>query len=259
MLKKILISVLFVTCFISSLYSENLIILTQNSSPFNYVKKGKVVGITVDLAKEMFKKANLPFSQKDIVVDTLSSVLSQVMTTPNSILLTTVKLPARAKLMQWIGPIADIRLVLVAKKSSNVSIKSPSDFKKYKIATFKNTGPESALVKKGAKINDLIRVSTPKQAYKMLDLDRVQVIAAADLPFLYNLIKRKKNLNDYEIVYTIKKVKFYMGVNLDTPKSTVEKLQKALKEVKKPDANGVSEYDKIIDKYFAKGANLATK
>lgn len=256
MFKKNVYLAILLTCFISSVSAENLILLTQNSAPFNYVKRGKTIGITVDLAKEMFKKANLPFSQEDIVVDTLSSVLTQAMTTPNSILLTTVRMPAREKLMQWIGPVADIRLVLVAKKASKVNINSANDFKKYKIATFKNTGPESALIKKGAKINDLMRVSTPKQAYKMLDYDRVQVVAAADLPFLFNLIKRGKNLDDYEIVYTIKKVKFYMGVNLDTPKSVVQKLQKALDEIKKPDSSGKSKYDRIMDKYFTKGKSL---
>ncbi len=258
MLKKIsLLTIASCLCLWGS--GEELTIVTQNSKPFNYVKKGKVVGITVDIAKDVFTKAGMKFNQDDIVVDSLSTVLNQTMTNPNTLLLTTVRMPSRERLMQWVGPLADIRLVVVAKKATNVTINSPQDFSKYKIATFKNTGPESALIKKGAKAKDLKRVSTPKQAYKLLELGRVDAVAAADMPFLYNLIEKKKNINDYEIVYVLKRVKFYMGLNLETPNEVVQKLQNALNETKKADANGISDYSKIMSAYFSKDAKLSVK
>lgn len=250
---KIVFCLVFLETFI---FAQELPIFAGKNAPFNFRHRGEVTGITVDILAQIFKDNNLPFAQEKIVLDTWSSVFSQAIVTPNSVLITVTRLPEREEMLQWVGPITDVKLAIIAKKRLNIKMTDIKDLKGNRIVSVKNTAAERAFVKAGGDLNALERVSTPKQAYKMLEYDRVQAIIATDLPFLYEMVKEGLDANEYEVVYVIKKASYYISLHKDIDPKITKMLQKGLDDLKIPDSLGMSPYQKIMYKYF-KDASLS--
>jgi len=55
----------------------------------------------------------------------------------------------------------------------------------------------------------------------------------------------------YEPVYLLKKPSLYLALHKDTDPELVDKLQKSLDGLKKPDKDGVILFNQIVDKYLS--------
>lgn len=240
------------------LFAVDVPVFAGINSPFNFRAKGAVTGVTVDILESILKENNIEFSEKNIVLDSWSSVFSQAIVTQNSILITATRLPEREAMFQWIGPITDVQLGIISKKSANVSLKDVKDLQGYRIVSVKNTAAERAFVKLGGDVNALVRVSTPKQAYKMLEYDRVNAVIATDLPFVYDAVNSGMNIDEYELAFLLKKAPYFIVAHKAMDPKIVEGLQKSLDKLKEKDAQGMSPYQMIFYKYF-KQAKLASK
>ncbi len=241
----------------TTIEAKNIPIFAGKNAPFNFMHKGSPSGITVKILEDIFKKEDFHFDAKEIELNSWSSVFSQAIVTPNSLLITASRIPEREELFQWIGPIANVRLVIVAKKDT-ISIKNLDDIKKFDFASSKNTSAERAFIKLGGDLSNVSRLSTPKQGYRMLEYGRIDALICTDLPFVYDLVKQGKNVNDYEIVYILKKTDYYIAAHKSMPKIIIKTLQNGLEQLKEKKENNPSPYDLIFAKYF-KGAILSVK
>ncbi len=251
-MKKIIL--FFTICFVlisSGFASPKLTLVTEKNPPYNFVKHGKVTGIAVDLIEEMLKGAKIPMSRKDILVDKWSSVFAQTISVSNTLLFSASRTKERENLFQWVGPIANIDFVIIAKKSKHLKMSRITDVAKYKIVTIKNSAPERAFVNMGGNIKKTIRVSTYKQAYKIIDMNRADAIVVDNLPFAYNLMKTNKPLSDYSVLFHLGSVDYYIVANTSTPKSTIDLLQEQLDKLKQiAPGSKTSKYEEINSKYF---------
>ncbi|WP_024955721.1 substrate-binding periplasmic protein [Sulfurospirillum arcachonense] len=238
-------------------YAKELTIFAGKNAPFNFRHRGAITGVTVQILESIFKDANLPFDQKKIVFDSWSAVFSQAIVTSDSLLITASRIPERESLFQWIGPVATVRLAIVAKKNT-VKIKKLDDLKNYNVASVKNTSAERAYVKKGGDLSTFSRISTPKQGYRMLEYGRIDALICTDLPFVYSLIKQGQNVDDYEIVYVIKNTKYYIAAHKDLSAKTMNILEDGLAKLKQKNSKNISQYDTIMANYF-KGKILSEK
>ena len=243
--------------FSTTIEAKNMPIFAGKNAPFTFIHQGFPTGITVKILDEIFKKENIYFNAKEIELNSWSSVFSQAIVTPNSLLLTPTRLPEREELFQWIGPIANVRLVIVAKKNT-ITIPNFEDIKKFDLVSIKNTSAERAYVGLGGDLSNVSRLSTPKQGFKMLEYGRVDGLICTDLPFIYELVKNGKNVNDYEIVYLLKKSSYYIAAHKTVPRNIVKTLQNGLDRLKEQEGDNPSTYDLIFAKYF-KGAILSVK
>ncbi len=241
----------------TTIEAKNIPIFAGKNAPFNFMHKGSPSGITVKILEEVFKKENFYFNAKEIELNSWSSVFSQAIVTPNSLLITASRIPEREELFQWVGPIANVRLVIVAKKNT-ISIKDLKDIQKFDLASSKNTSAERAYIDLGGDVSNVSRLSTPKQGYRMLEYGRVDALICTDLPFVYDLVKHGKNVNDYEIVYILKKTDYYIAAHKSMPKNMIKILQNGLDKLKEKRGDNPSTYDLIFAKYF-KGAILSVK
>lgn len=244
-------------CLPVNLFSENIHIFAGKNAPFNFMYKGKVSGVSVNILQSIFKQANLSFNQKDIILDSWSSVFSQSIVTPNSLLITVSRIPEREDLFQWIGPVATVRLAMIARKNT-ISIKNLNNLKFYNIVSIKNTSAERAFVKAGGDLSSISRVSTPKQGYRMLEYGRIDALICTDLPFMYNILKRGKNIEDYEIIYILDRSQYYIAAHKNIPAQTINIINNEMTKLKQKNINNISQYDLIMAKYF-KGTVLSEK
>ena len=241
------------------LFSQNIVLLTEDFSPFNYRDKGKTTGIAVDLLKHMFEISGMEFNEKDIILDKWSSSFSRAVTDSNSILFSTTRLPAREDLFKWIGPIMTSKIAIISKKRNNIKISSATDLSKYKIATPKNAAPEKLFENMGGSLSNVVRVSTPLQTHRLLEYDRIDAFVGDSIPFLSFLQENNLNVDDYEIVLTLKKGELYFSANRAMNPEIISKLQNALNLMKKvnPDTKK-SIYGEVVSKYMSP-EELSTK
>lgn len=168
-----------------------------------------------------------------------------------TVLFSTTCLPQRKQLFKWAGPIVSCRYVLLAKLDRNVSINSPEDLEKYRIATIEDDLAVQLLMDKGLKKEDLVLGKTSAPIIEMLDNDSIDAWAYSDITGIWEIKESGRNANDYEAVYTLGNVDASLAFSKDTPDSLVQSFQQAIDYIKShKDSSGVSDYDKILAKYI---------
>ncbi len=230
---------------------EDFLILTEGKySPYSFIKRGKLVGISTDIIRATFKNAGMPLDDKSFFLDKWSNVMTQCLVTPNALIFAMSRTPEREKLFSWIGPIGTNRTSVISKVSNKISSDDPSNYYSYKIGVTKNFAGERFFQKDGGDIKRATRVSTYGQVFKLLQMGRVDAIVVDEASFFYWLSKHQGEASDYKVLKVLDEVGLYIGANKAIQMSTIEKLQASLDKLKTTTgANGKTIYDNIIDKY----------
>jgi polar amino acid transport system substrate-binding protein len=122
------------------------------------------------------------------------------------------------------------------------------DLKNYRIGTIIDDVGEQLLEKNGFSKKSFDRVSglsSILSSIKKLNSGRIDLFSYSPTTFLWKAKSSGFNPDSYELVYTLKKGKYYYAFNKNTPDKIISKLQSNLNSVKK---NGI--YRKIIIKYL---------
>ncbi|MBW2722514.1 MAG: transporter substrate-binding domain-containing protein, partial [Deltaproteobacteria bacterium] len=113
-MKKLFIlvaSVFFVS--VQPALSAELIILTENLPPLNYVEDGVLVGPSVDIVREIQRRVG---SHEEIKVYPWARAYKMALEDENVVLFSMTYTKVRYDKFKWIGPVAKKRDILVAKK-----------------------------------------------------------------------------------------------------------------------------------------------
>ena len=244
----VLILILGFSASIFAQSDKNIKFMTENYPPFNFKENGKLQGISVDLITTIMKKIEPNFTQERIKLLPWARGYKIVQEDKNTCLFSTARTGAREKMFKWVGPIAPITNVLIAKESRHIKIKSINDLKKYRIGTIIDDVGEQLLNERGIPNSKLDRVGSTDAiniSIKKLEGKRIDLFSY-DLNVLKWQIKQSGlNPNDYETVYVLKKGNLSFAFNKNTPDKTIHKLQKILDGLKKDGT-----YQKILDKYL---------
>ncbi len=125
------------------------ITITTPSPPCSISQCLRVKGISVTVLSEIMKMSNIPFNPKKVKLLPQTRALREVETKHNRILLNIPRSPEVENHFKWVGPLTKRRFVLIAKKGEPVTIDTPLDTAKHKIATVRNSAPEQVLVSQG--------------------------------------------------------------------------------------------------------------
>jgi polar amino acid transport system substrate-binding protein len=221
------------------------------ASPNIYVEDGKLQGLSVDLLDKIWEIMGVDLNRSIIELVPWTEGYQRTLKENNTVLLSTARLPEREKLFKWAGPISSSNYVLLAKSNRNISIKAPEDLKKYKIGGLEDNAATQLLLDQGAKKEDLILAATPAPIIEMLKNGTIDAFAITDLSGFWQLKQSGENASDYTASYTLGQSEGYYAFNNRTADSIVLSFQQALDSLKSnKDANGVSEYDEILSKYY---------
>jgi len=230
-----------------SLHAVDIDIYTEHYPPYN-MKSGEILnGLSVELLDAMLKEMNSKQSINDVKLTNWSRAYSIAQKKKNAMVFSTTRTESREKLFKWVGPIASTTVGVIAPKKNKIVIKEVSDLNNYKIgAVLKDVG-ELLLLDKGinpkqiqyVKGEDAINLSFTKMNNGRIDLFSYNINVA-----FANARLEGFNVNDYEVVYTLKSGALYFAFNKNTDDKVIQQWQAALDTVKK---NGT--YDRIKMKY----------
>ena len=208
-------------------FSDELIILTENLPPLNYVKDGELVGPSIEIVKEIQKRVG---SDDKILVYPWARAYKMALEDENIVLFGTTHTKSRDKIFKWIGPLATKRDILVAKKGSGVKISKLDDAKKVRrIGTLRDDTRERLLIERGFK--NLEPVSDEQLNAKKLILGRID-LWAYKVPGLRTVCELAGvDYNELEEVYHLRKIDVSIAFSQKTSDSIVEKWRNAFGEM----------------------------
>jgi polar amino acid transport system substrate-binding protein len=226
-------------------------IADPQAPPSTYQEDGKLQGISVDLLDKMWVRMGVDLNRSIIKLVPWTEGYQMTLKENNTVLSGTARIPEREQLFKWAGPVVSGKYVLLAKNNSNISIKAPEDLKKYKIGGLKDNAATQLLQDQGVEKEDLILAATPTPIIEMLNNGTIDAFASNDLSGFWLIKQSGANASDYRVAYKFGQSEGYYAFNNRTANSIVQSFQQALDYLKSnKDADGVSDYDKILSKYI---------
>lgn len=247
-------SMTFIFLGTSSLIGAETALYAVPNPPFSFREKGAIQGLSIDLLEASLVNIRPRFAQEEIELESVNKMYDEAFKHPKSFLVTMVKLKEREQQFQWLGPIATVRLGLISKRATPIpkGHNSVEVLKPLRIATVKETSSEKLLFKEIGTNHGLniTRVSTPIQAYKMLEYGRIDALVYTDVPFVYHLITEGQDISQYKMAHVILNTDYYICVGKEIPKEQFNIMQAQFNRLKEPDGKGSSMYDRIMANYL---------
>ncbi len=226
-LSSIIICVLFTSfSFVFAQDVDDLIYMTEDYAPANYLENGTLKGTSVELLKLMWKKMGYP--EQTINVYPWARGYLYIKNMGNHVLFTMSRTKEREKLFKWVGPIFTTRQILIALSEKKIKLHTIEDAKKYQIGIIRDDVAGMLLNKSGFDNNKLQEVSKLQHNIKKLELDRIDLIAYSENGFYKHLKLNNLDPKKFESVYILKETGLYYAFHKDTPDPLIQKFQKAL-------------------------------
>ncbi len=226
---------------------DDIKFMTESYPPFNFKSNGRLAGIAVNLIEEMFLKVGSKLTRKDIeMLPWARAYLYITHSTKEQIgLFSMTRSKEREHLFKWVGPLSESRIVLIAPKSKKIVINSIDDINKHRVGVVRDDVGEQLLILKGVKSINLDVVFDLQLNALKLVRNRIDLWACGEIVAKWTLKQNNVNPNDYETVHVLQQGSNYFAFNLATDDQVINKLQKALDELK---VDGT--HEKILDRYL---------
>lgn len=238
---------LFCLCFswLSHANDYHLNINTEVMVPYNfYNESNDIVGINVDIIKAILKRTNI-----NATFNLYPWVRSYKLTLneANAGLISTARTPEREKLFKWVGPLASGKGFLYQLSSRNdIHVNSIEDAKQYLVAVVRGDVYQKLFQDLGFELNkNLILFSYNAEYTKPFLAGKVDLILGSDIVLPYILSENGSDISAVKPVIKIPDTQGnYLALNNKVPDAVVDKLNKALIELKTQ-----QEYQQIINRY----------
>lgn len=221
-----------------------VLLQTENFPPYNMAVNGKnfareenLAGIAVEIVRETFNKAGIAY------VMTLrfpwARAYKMALEMPNNGAFVMARLPEREKLFKWVGPIGPDDWVMLARADSNINLISLEQAKSYRVGAYKGDAIDEHLRKQG--LQPISSLRDQENAHKLM-AGTIDLWATGDPAGRY--LAKQEGVTGLKTVLRFDSAELYLALNEQTPDEVVERLQKALDELR-----AAGEVDKIFQKY----------
>ena len=209
--------------------TEDVRFYTENYPPANYIEDGELKGISVETIKALWKHLNIP--EKEIIVVPWARGYRFTLDKNNAALFTMSKTQPRESLFKWVGPIFHSTHVLIAKKSKKYNFENLGQVFYHKVATVQGDISEISMHQIGFPSFNIASVTELKQAFLMMQSDRVDMIVVSIHGFSHLAKQLGFDANEYEQVWEVNKIGNYLAFNINTPEEVINNYQKAFDEI----------------------------
>ncbi|MBU3059216.1 substrate-binding periplasmic protein [Pseudomonas indica] len=209
-----------------------VVLLTENFPPFNMAVDDKnfardegIDGISADIVREMFKRAGISYTLS--LRFPWDRLYRLTLDKPSYGLFSTTFTAERQPLFKWVGPIAKTSWVLLSAPGNKLQIKDLKDAGQYRIGAYKNDAVSQHLESIGLKPANALR---DQENVKKLIKGQIDVWATTDPVGRY--LAKQEGVTGLETVLRFNEAELYLALNKDTPDEVVQRLQKALDELR---------------------------
>ena len=211
---------------------NQLIYITEDYPPYNYVEDGQLTGKAVTLLLIASRLAGSPVHLENIDVMPWARGYHETLNGKNRVLFSTSRSPAREQLFKWAGPIADEQIALIAKKSRQLNITSVEQLKGLRFGVVREDISSQYLEPLTLPSGQIAQGNNVHSIARMLQANRIDIWPVA--PNTAKVILHKVGLNpdDYEVVAYLKASSLHFAFSKNVDDALVAKLQAALDELR---------------------------
>ena len=209
-----------------------VVLLTENFPPFNmavddknFARDDGIDGISTEVVREMFKRAGIQYNLS--LRFPWDRLYRLTLDKPNYGLFSTTYTDERKPLFKWVGPLAKSEWVLLAAPGSTIKVGSLEEAAKYKIGAYKNDAVSQHLESKGLKPDNSLR---DQENVAKLMSGKIDLWATTDPVGRY--IAKQEGASGLQVVLRFNSAELFLALNKETPDEVVERLQKALDELR---------------------------
>lgn len=212
---------------------------------------GSITGVSVDVVGSLMRTLGQEVDPRGIRHISWARAVFTVETTPGTALFGVARTSRREDKFKWVGPIAELNLGLVARKSEGVVVRGPEDLLRYRLGVVRDSGAAHILEEEyGVPCSAMEMVKNDATQFRMLNAGRVDVVTQADTAAPSQLHKLGLNPADFEMVYVLKRLELYLAFNPAIDDATVARLQAALDDLRHKNRIGISRYDAILVRHL---------
>ena len=211
----------------------SVVLMTENFPPYNMATNGKnyareenLNGIAVEVVREMFNRAGIKYNMT--LRFPWARIYKLALDKANHGVFVAARLPERDKLFKWVGPIGPDDWVMLAKADSTITLNSLEDAKKYRVGAYKGDAIAEHLAKEGLEAVTAFRDQENALALRDGNID---LWATGDPAGRY--LAKQEGVTGLKTVLRFDSAELFLALNPDTPDEVVERLQKALDELRK--------------------------
>ncbi|MBU2713023.1 substrate-binding periplasmic protein [Zooshikella harenae] len=224
--------------------------ITEEYPPYNYISNDKLVGIGVDVLIASSKMVDCPVHRSDIRVLPWARAYKMTKEKKDTVLFTIAKNKEREALFLWAGPFVEAKNVLIAKKTSNITINN-YDLNKWVIGAIRDDISFLLASKSGISEDRFRFARLPDHLAHMLSKGRIDMWAYSDHSAWWILRKHGYDRADFEVVKVLGVYKDFFAFNLRSNPTAVELLQTGIDMLKNtPGKIGKSMMEDILLKYL---------
>lgn len=228
---------------------RDLAFYTETYPPANFLHNNQISGYAVDMLLEASELVGEPVSLKQVTLQPWARSYRTVLTEKNAVLFSTTRSEHREKLFKWVGPIAGIKVVVLARKDANIKIDHVMDMANYKIGVIRDDIGEQSLLSLGLPRDSMQEASYVTILAEQLKKKRIDLLVYSQRAAFWWSKQADIDPNLFEPVYLIRQGKTYFAFNKDTDSEYVEKLQRGMEMLKVKSSTEASRYDQILDNY----------
>ncbi|PTS82093.1 amino acid ABC transporter substrate-binding protein [Pseudomonas sp. HMWF032] len=229
---------------VSLVRAEPLVLLTENLPPFsmaagggNFAKDADVQGISSDTVRGLCSKAQLECQV--ILRFPWERQYKQALESKGYGVFSTARTADRESLFKWVGPIVVSNWVLLAKADSTIALNSLEQAGDYRIGGYRDDAISQFLIDRGVTVQTSLQ---DKENLSKLEKGLIDLWATNEAGGRYQA--KQSSLGVLKVVHRFNSAELYLALNKETPDEVVQKLQKALDDMR---AQG--ELDTIKDAY----------
>jgi len=211
-----------------------IVLLTENFPPFNmaqdnknYARDKNIQGISADTVREMFKRAGIDYSLT--LKFPWDRIYRQAMEQPNHGLFSTSLTDERKPLFKWVGPIAQYESVLLAAADKPITLERLDQAKTYRVGAYKSSAVSQYLHGQGLEPVDALR---DQENIRKLLSGKIDLWATSDPVWRYYAQQEGVDEQGLKTVLRMQTSHLYLALNKETPDEVVERLQKALEQMR---------------------------
>ncbi len=201
---------------------DNLMIITEDYPPLNYVENNELKGPAVDIVRAI--KDRIGTGAK-IKVYPWARAYKYLETKKNTALFSTTRTKSREGHFKWVGPIAEKKIGLFALKDRSIKLKTLEDAKEYLIGVQRGGVGMQYLTEQGYENFDAS--TTASANFKKLLKGRNDLWFSSNATVAGNAKKLNADLTAFELVLEVENTFMAIAFNKDTPDDVIARWQSA--------------------------------
>jgi len=228
--KCLLLLYFFAACsLLTAAGPENLLYITEDYAPSNFVEEGELKGVAVELLETLW--AHMGVAEQPIHVYPWARGYQMVLTRPDTVLFAMTWTEDREPFFKWVGPIYRGRYSLISLSGTDLSIPAIDEAKGLRIGVIREDLGEKLLEAEGFTASLLHRVSYIGQLVQMLEAGRLDLICVYEDTIHQFASRAGTPSHRYETKLVLTETVMYYAFNRETDDSLVAGFQNALDEI----------------------------